>query len=207
MSNPSAEVVREHCQAKGFDLGPEQAEKLALYLQILLQWNRRMNLVGAKNWRDALDNLILDSFHLAAFLQGLELQVSQTWDLGAGAGLPGIPLRLLWQQGEYWLVEAREKRALFLSNVLARLDLPNCFVHRGRAEDFMAGRQADLILSRAFMPWPEMLELVQPHLAENATLVFLSNEKLEADGAWRTERTHSYQSGGKTRWFNALKRN
>lgn len=98
---------------------------LAEYLQLLCRWNKAMNLVGAHHWRDAMQRLVADSFHLATFLDGLPLPEDPLcWDLGSGAGLPAIPLRMAWQRGTCWLVEAREKRALFLSTVLARVPLP-----------------------------------------------------------------------------------
>lgn len=98
---------------------------LAEYLQLLCRWNKAMNLVGAHHWRDAMQRLVADSFHLATFLDGLPLPEDPLcWDLGSGAGLPAIPLRMAWQRGTCWLVEAREKRALFLSTVLAREEPP-----------------------------------------------------------------------------------
>ena len=130
---------------------------LADYLQLLCRWNRAMNLVGARHWRDAMQRLVADSFHLADFLDGLPLpEEPLCWDLGSGAGLPAIPLRMVWRRGTCWLVEAREKRALFLSTVLARVPLPGTRVFRGRVEHFFPqqARKADCITSRAFMPWP-----------------------------------------------------
>ena len=150
---------------------------LAEYLRLLCRWNKAMNLVGARHWRDAMRRLMVDSFHLASFLDGLPLPEDPLcWDLGSGAGLPAIPLRMVWQRGRCWLVEAREKRALFLSTVLASVPLPGTHVFRGRVEHFFPGqaRKADCITSRAFMPWPGLLELVAPHLAENGMVVILA---------------------------------
>lgn len=116
---------------------------LADYLQLLCRWNRAMNLVGARHWRDAMQRLVADSFHLADFLDGLPLpEEPLCWDLGSGAGLPAIPLRMVWRRGTCWLVEAREKRALFLSTVLARVPLPGTRVFRGRVEHFSPNRRA-----------------------------------------------------------------
>ena len=130
-----------------------------------MQWNRVMNLVGARHWRDALDDLVMDSFHLNAFLRSQVLPAlpasPSCWDLGSGAGLPGIPLRILWNEGDYWMVESRDKRTIFLSTVLARSPLPGTHVFHGRAEQFMEGKKADLIVSRAFMPWKELLEFIR----------------------------------------------
>ncbi|MCL1915138.1 MAG: class I SAM-dependent methyltransferase [Desulfovibrionaceae bacterium] len=146
----------------GFALEDRPLEQLHAYLGLLVRWNRKMNLVGPARWREILDKLILDSLHLARLLEGLPWPEDlQTWDLGAGAGIPGLPLRMLWSHGEYHLVEAREKRALFLQAALAGLSLPGVRLSRLRAEEFMdQTRPAHLILSRAFLPWDKFLALV-----------------------------------------------
>lgn len=194
---------------------PEQAfpgllEPLAGYLALLMQWNRVMNLVGARTWQDAYRSLVADSIRLAAFLDPLvPLAAPRCWDLGAGAGLPGLVLRMIWRKGDYWLVEAREKRALFLSTVLAKHPLPGVRVFRGRAEAFMAGpppRTADLVVSRAFMPWRDVLGLVRGNLAPGALVVMLLREELAERPCpgWIRTAASAYQVEGTSRFFCAL---
>lgn len=189
----SAEIAALGLTAPAQALPPLQA-----YLELLLRWNRVMNLVGVSTWQRALRTLVVDSFHLAAFVRRPELALPASpvcWDLGAGAGLPGIPLRILWQEGSYWLVEAREKRALFMRTVLASHPLPGTQVHWGRAETFMPGAgQADLILSRAFMPWEKLLDFVAPHLAPAGSVVLLLNEpvSLPQTSPWAVRAQLSY---------------
>ena len=164
------------CRDMGFSLPGAAVEGLGTYLSLLCKWNRVMNLVGPHEPAEILTTLVADSLHLADFLRALPLPAApECWDLGAGAGLPGIPLRLLWSEGTYTLVEAREKRALFLQTILASCTLPGTAVFKGRVEAFMPTRPAaDLIVSRAFMPWERLLELVQDHLAPNGLCVFLT---------------------------------
>lgn len=196
--------------ASGIDVPPGAVEPLAVYLEMLCQWNAVMNLVGARSWRDILTRLAADSFHLAAFLEELPLpEQPLTWDLGSGAGLPGIPLRMVWTRGSYYLVEVRQKRALFLSSVLARLRLPSTHVFRGSVEHFFQGQHcpADCIVSRAFMPWPDLLDLTLPHLRPCGVLAVLAltppPERLPAP--WRLAGARSYVAAGGGRWFWALR--
>ncbi len=207
----SPAVIGKLCADAGFTLGTEQASQLATYLDLLMRWNRMMNLVGARHWRDALEDLVLDSFHLAAFLRENVLPglppAPETWDLGSGAGLPGIPLRMVWQDGNYRMVESRDKRTIFLSTVLARCPLPGTQVFRGRAEQFMEGKKADLIVSRAFMPWKDMLAFVRGHLTGKGCVVFLTREELvpEKDLPWLRTATSSYEVNGTRRFFCAFR--
>ncbi len=76
----------------GVELPKAAVEPLAVYLELLTRWNRVMNLVGPHAWRDIFTRLVVDSLHLGPFLRRLPLPAAPlTWDLGAGAGLPGLP--------------------------------------------------------------------------------------------------------------------
>ena len=140
-SSVSPYDLQDWAKRAGFELTEETLPPLAGYLGLLIQWNRVMNLVGTRTAEDTFFTLVVDSLHLGRFLrEDVEYSAAPCcWDLGSGAGLPGLPLRMIWQEGDYWMVEAREKRALFLSTVLAKYPLPGTHVFRGRAEAFMAG--------------------------------------------------------------------
>lgn len=219
--------LREEAGALGFELTKAQAAALAQYLNLLLKWSRTMNLVGKTTWPEIFRDLAADSLYLADFLTGPEGQARAKGlnlperplclDLGAGAGLPGIPLRVLWTAGDYVLVELREKRAIFLRQAVAELALPGVRVVHGRAEEVageltrlgLAGTagdaRADLVLSRAFMPWPTLLPLAAELLAPSGRLIILANEKPpEQPGAlpgFRLLDTRAYPSGGRERYF------
>lgn len=209
VSPVSVEAVAALCRAASCPVPETALPDLVVYLELLMRWNKAMNLVGARTWQAALNTLIADSFHLAGFLNTLKLEPEPlVWDLGAGAGLPGIPLRMAWPRGRYWLVEAREKRALFLSTVLSRISLPGTRVFRGRAEAFFTTQEskADLILSRAFLPWPEVLELVRGRLASSGAAVFLAREPAPRDlpAPWTCAAQREYVVDGASRWFWAV---
>ena len=204
------EAVRELCANLGFSLSEEQCAAISGYLNLLVKWNRVMNLVGRSGWRDVLETLVSDSFHLAPLLQALPLPENpECWDLGAGAGLPGIPLRMLWNSGAYTLVEAREKRALFLRTVLASHRLPGTSVFQGRVEAFMPLRPpAQLIVSRAFMPWRRMLDLVAPYTASQGFCVFLLLEPTPGalPPGWTSFADQPYTVRGDTRYLRVLRK-
>ena len=202
--------VQAFCRDAGFPLDDRQAQDLFTYLSLLQQWNAVMNLVGTRTMRDTLSSLVVDSFHLATFLDGLSQMPSagEIWDFGAGAGIPGIPLRIIWDKGQYWLVESRDKRAAFLATVLARIPMKNTYVYHGRAETFMPGRKASLIVSRAFMPWKSILDLCGPALAAGGQCIFLSNDSIipGAGSIWKRTAQSEYAVNGRKRYLSALAR-
>lgn len=215
---PTPKDVMQAAQKLGRPLEAAQAEPLCGYLDQLIKWNKKMNLVGRSTWKDVFDRLVVDSLFLADFLAGLKLPTKPlSLDLGAGAGLPGIPLRCLWQDGDYWLVEVREKRSLFMKSVLGRLKLAGTNVFHGRAEDALDrlaesgnASTADLILSRAFMPWKKLLDFTRPMLKEDGVLVILSNDPAPAEGelpdGWELGDVAGYPSVGGERFFWSLRR-
>lgn len=207
---PEPGQVAEAAAALGRALDAVQADRLSAYLGLLMEWNRRMNLVGASDWREALSRLVADSWHLADHLATLPLPDGpRSLDLGAGAGLPGIPLRIFWTRGEYRLVEIREKRVVFLRVALARLGLPRTFALRAKAEELGPDLlPADLVLGRAFKPWPEYLELVRPMLAPTGFAVVFANEPPPVDAAriyedqgFALHGVVHYETGGGSRYF------
>ncbi len=234
---PGPDEVRAEALRAGRELSRAQAKRLALYLALLLKWNRAMNLVGRADWPGVFRDLAADSLHLAAFLRALGLpEAPLTLDLGAGAGLPGIPLRVVWEDGDYVMVELREKRSIFLTQAVAAAQVPRTRVAHGRAEEASqalpglklaeAGcvRRADLVLSRAFMPWPQLLPLAAQLLAPAGILVVLANDpppaELAIDGpppaeldgepevagtaGFRLVASMEYPSETRTRYFWAL---
>lgn len=194
------------------ELDEEALEKLSLYLDQLVAWNKVLNLSAFDNRGKIVQELIADSFYLADFLNSIFEKNSSpiSADLGAGAGLPGIPLRIVWHMGTYTLVEAREKRALFLTNVLSRLKLPRTRVFRGMAEKFFQTQDEKIncILSRAFMPWPKLGMFCHPHLADSGFLIIMANQPPPTETiGWSLVRDYSYPVGEKTRYFWALRKN
>lgn len=175
--NIDPEAVHRLCLEQGRSVAAPQAALLAGYLTLLMEWNKRINLVGSSDWRTVLASLVADSWHLADYLSSLDLVDDPlTLDIGAGGGLPGIPLRMFWDSGRYVMVEVRRKRSAFLAYALSRLDLHRTMSFAGRAEDLPSDlRRADLVLGRAFRPWKEFLELTKSLLRPGGTVIVMAN--------------------------------
>ncbi len=210
----SNENLRALLAKNGFSIEGPQLAALTDYLSMLVKWNRSINLVGKASWQEIAGELIIDSFHLKAFLDDTILPdypAGEVWDLGAGAGLPGIPLRILWDEGRYYLIELREKRSLFLTTVLVRLGLSNTDVVARDATLFMderaaEGHAADIILSRAFMPPSGIMALTQPFLRQSGVLILMTNSIVDIpDGSlWRKTAEKQYSVKGKNRFLTAM---
>ena len=113
------------------------AERVEIYLGLLEQWNRKMNLTGLQDRADILRDLFAESF-LAAPL--LAEEDSPLLDVGSGAGFPGMALKIYRPELTVHLVEPRRKRAAFLETVRRRLGLEGVAVLHKRLEECRSGR-------------------------------------------------------------------
>jgi 16S rRNA (guanine527-N7)-methyltransferase len=139
----------------GLTLSEHDIDRLLIYLRELLHWNRAYNLVATATARDMVTIHLLDSLSIGAHLQGARVA-----DVGSGAGLPGIPLALVYPGRAFTLVESRRKRVTFLRHIQRRLNLENVRIVHTRVEDYREGAGAfDSVLSRAFARLEDMLAL------------------------------------------------
>jgi len=140
---------------KEFSIGlsEKQVEQFYEYYQLLLQWNKVMNLTAITELEEVVTKHFVDSLSIVKIIDSEKLNKLKVLDLGTGAGFPGIPLKLAFPDMEMVLMDSLNKRVHFLNEVIEKLRLNRiCAVH-GRAEDY--GRegkyreQFELCVSRA----------------------------------------------------------
>ncbi len=150
------EILQNGCRKWGIDLSPTQREKFSLYIENLLLWNQRINLVSSK------DIGRLAQRHLLESLAPLKLipikEGEEVLDLGSGAGFPGLPLKIARPDLLLSLTESTRKKALFLQKMVDLLRLSQTEVLWKRGEELI-GRRWDLILSRAALRIDDLLPL------------------------------------------------
>jgi 16S rRNA (guanine527-N7)-methyltransferase len=144
---------------------------LRRYAELLLEWNRSVNLTGARTLEE-VERQIEDSDVLLAFSWAERRRVI---DIGSGGGLPGIPLALALPEVSFVLLEANARKTAFLEHVAGTLSLNNVSVLPGRAEEL--GHRAELrerfdrAISRAAAPPPVLLELALPFVKPSGEVV------------------------------------
>lgn len=121
------------------------APRLIQYLQLLLKWNRAYNLIGTNDPEIILQEHILDSLTLAPYIKGQRII-----DVGSGAGLPGIPLALLFPEKQFVLLDSVGKKTRFLTQALAELQIKNVTIVQERVEKYFPSQCFNHIVVRAF---------------------------------------------------------
>jgi len=123
-----------------------ETDAIFRYLALLAKWQRSQRLVGSTDPRWLVQNIVLDSL---LFLQLLPPSPASIADLGSGAGVPGIPIKILRPDVSVVLIESRERRASFLAAVVRELGLQQCRVVASRAEDVgSSDRHHDAVVMR-----------------------------------------------------------
>ena len=126
------ESLIEKSKALGVKVTPEQAEQLQIYMELLLEWNEKMNLTSITEPEEVAEKHFLDS--LTLLLWKKLKQGAKVIDVGTGAGFPGIPLKILRPDIELTLLDGTMKRLNFLGEVCKALKLSANRVHK-RAEE------------------------------------------------------------------------
>jgi len=160
----------------GLPLNPGQVEQFHIYYQELITWNERINLTAITDYEEVQIKHFLDSLTVTlALKQPLGGEGLRLIDVGAGAGLPGIPLKILLPAIKLTLLEATAKKAAFLQHLRHKLGLDDVEIVVGRAEDVAHETQYrekfDIVLSRAVAPLPTLAELTLPFCAVGGSFV------------------------------------
>lgn len=143
-----ARLLLAGCRRLEVDPGPDGAERLAAYAREAARWGRRINLTGTPDPARFARDHVLDA---VAALPHLGIRPGSAWaDVGAGVGVPGVPLAVLVPGVRWTLVEPRERRWAFLVHVTHLLGLAGVTVVKARAEDApVAPGSLDGVVSRA----------------------------------------------------------
>lgn len=130
------------------------------YLEILKKWNEAYNLTAIRNPEDMVAMHLLDSLSIAPFIKGKNIL-----DVGTGAGLPGIPLAILYPERRFTLLDSNGKKIRFLFQAKNQLGLENVNEIQGRAEKHQTEARFNAITSRAFSDLSDTIEKTK-HLLE-----------------------------------------
>jgi 16S rRNA (guanine527-N7)-methyltransferase len=158
-----------------------QREQLLAYVDLLQRWNRHFNLTAVRDRQSMVTRHLLDSLSLLPLLPE-----GAAADVGAGAGLPGIPLAILRSEQSFSLLDSNGKKTRFMFQAVAELGLENCAVVKSRVEEWQPPLRFAVIVSRAFASLADMVDTCAHLLAPQGLLLAmkgrLAEEELTAAG-------------------------
>ena len=158
------DVLRQACEAFGLTLSDVQLAQFEQYLELLLEWNSRINLTAIREPEAIRLRHFADS--LSCLAATGELEGQRLADVGTGAGFPGLVLKICFPDMQLTLVESVGKKCRFLEEVVSRLTLQTVEILQERVE--VVGRlpahreRYDWAVARAVTQMPALVEYLLP---------------------------------------------
>lgn len=179
----SGEKFTEELANLGIELNEHQKEQFDQYYELLVEWNKVMNLTGITEYEEVNLKHFTDSLSIAR-VKDMH-QVQSVIDIGTGAGFPGIPLKIVYPELEVVLLDSLNKRIKFLDEVIRTLGLEKIRTIHGRAEDFAKQgeyrEQFDLCVSRAVANLSTLSEYCMPYIHTGGMFIPYKSGEIEEE--------------------------
>ena len=170
------EVFKEEVEKLGISLTDEKLNQLALFYQLLLSWNEKMNLTAITDKEDVYLKHFYDSITIAF---DFDFNNQTLIDVGAGAGFPSVPLKILYPNLKITIVDSLNKRITFLNHLFKELELDNCQAVAARAEEYAKDHResVDIVMARAVARLNILDELCLPLVKKNGYFLSLKGRQ------------------------------
>ena len=159
----------------GFEIMPENIDKLLIYKDLLLKWNKSINLTSINN-KEIVTHHFLDCLAVIPFIKS-----SSLLDVGTGAGLPGIVIAIIKPDIKISLIDKVGKKIAFIKRVLAELDIKNVQTHHSRVELMTSEEKYDGIISRAFSNMGDFVQITKHLLKKQGVWYGMKSKKILND--------------------------
>ena len=158
MISSESKVKSKQILEENFKFNPEKLQKLEFFVNEVLNYNKKYNLISKKSENDIWHRHVLDSAQLIKFID--TQKHNSLSDLGTGAGFPGIVLSIFYSDNLKFHVKLYEKSKVkisFIQNIIEKLNIKNCSLYDNDYQSHIL--KSDYIISRAFKKLPEILKI------------------------------------------------
>jgi len=185
----TAEVLKKGIIELGLTPSKEQINAFMTYLSELKKWNKAYNLTGLKKDEDIIIKHFLDSLlYLKAIPVGIDSYRDgeiRFADVGSGAGFPGIPIKIMRQEINMYLIEPSRKKSAFLRHMIRRLELKQIEVIEKRIEEIKVNKElpllVDVVVTRALFSIKDFLKKASHIVRQGGIFILNKGPKVEEE--------------------------
>ncbi len=185
MTYATLPILAEGAREMGIELSQEQLGQFHRFYEVLMEWAQKVSLTAVKDAEGVQRRHFLESAAIIAVLreEGLSLEGASLIDVGSGAGIPGVPLRIIEPSLSLTLVEAKAKKSAFLNEVLPQIGLDDVTVIARRAEETAHvprhRERYDFAVAKALAPLRTLVELTLPFVRMGGIVIAPKGKETE----------------------------
>ena len=165
----------------GIEINEENANKFYNYMNLLQEWNEKINLTAITAPKEVILKHFVDSITINKYIEDKKIIM----DIGTGAGFPGIPLKIINKDKEIILVDSLNKRINFLKEVSKKLNLEKIECIHARAEELAANsnyrEKSDIVTSRAVARLATLIEYMLPFVKIGGKCICMKGANIEEE--------------------------
>ena len=180
-------ILAEGARELGIELSGQQLDQFQRYYDVLIDWAERVSLTTVRDEEGVQRRHFLESAALVPVLaeEGFSLRDRSLIDVGSGAGIPGVPLKIIEPSLRLTLVEAKQRKAEFLRALLPELGFTDVTILTRRAEeaghDPAQREQYDFAVAKALAPLRTLVELTLPFVQMGGVVIAPKGKEAERE--------------------------
>lgn len=174
-----SEELKNKAKQIELELSEKQIQQFYQYMNLLLEWNEKVNLTAITEPKEVILKHFIDSLTINKQIE----KGKKLIDVGTGAGFPGIPISIIREDIEITLLDSLNKRITFLQEVIHKLGLKNIRAIHGRVEEFAKNKKErqkyDIATSRAIASFNVLLEYLLPLTTIGGKCICMKGSNIE----------------------------